>query len=37
MTDTNSNIEVDVEDLKNDSFMNHLNSTLQVNRDYVLN
>lgn len=36
MTDTNSNIEVDVEDLKNDSFMNHLNSTLQVKRDYEL-
>lgn len=34
MTDTN--LEVDVEDLKNDSFMNHLNSTLLVKRDYEL-
>ncbi len=34
MTDTN--VDVDLEDLKNDSFMNHLNSTLLVQRDYEL-
>ncbi len=28
--------EIDFEDLKNDSFMNHLNSTLLVKRDYEL-
>ena len=27
---------LDLEDLKNDSFMNHLNSTLLVKRDYEL-
>ena len=27
---------IDFEDLKNDSFMNHLNSTLLVKRDYEL-
>lgn len=35
MTDTDD-IKVDVDDLKNDSFMNHLNSTLLVKRDFEL-
>ena len=35
MTDTDD-IEVDVDDLKNDSFMNHLNSTLLVKRNFEL-
>ena len=34
MADTD--VKIDVEDLKNDSFMNHLNSTLLVKRDYQL-
>lgn len=34
MADTD--VKIDVEDLKNDSFMNHLNSTLFVKRDYEL-
>ena len=35
MTDTDD-IKVDVDDLKNDSFMNHLNSTLLVKRNFEL-
>ena len=34
MADTD--VKIDVEDLKNDSFMNHLNSTLSVKKDYEL-
>lgn len=35
MTDTDD-IKVDVDEMKNDSFMNHLNSTLLVKRDFEL-